>query len=515
MRRLVLPLFALAALTIPCAAGAWTWPVDGPVLRPFTFGADPYAGGQHRGIDVGAPVGSLVAAPAAGTVSFTGSVPGGGRAVTIRTPDGFSVTLLQLGAIGVLRGAAIGEGDAVGTVGESLDAVTHAPHVHLGVRYTASDNGYVDPLSLLPPRPVAVPAEPAAPPGAPEPASSEPLPAPPIAEAAPSADADVPAVAEEPAVTPAEPAAAEPTGNVAATPVEAPSDVVAPPANPPVEAVSAAAADAVPEASQAPALPPEPAVVVGASADEVVDAPLDSPTAGVEPAPPAATAPPNLSIALPSEAVLLPAPPPIEGSPPPLPPLLLPVPLPVLLPAAAPPAARPAAASTAAPAAPAQQRVSTEAEPHLPSRTLERAATRAPRDAAVRRNVTGEGVADRTVAVANTPRRRRPIPAALLVALAALGAVTAAFQAVRIIRRSDVLPDDTHLLRELDAPHRARVHDDRCRRPRPASAPARGGHVLPHGHGRARLEGVSRRGGAGARRQDVRRSNRRELERAS
>ena len=35
---------------VPCA-GAWTWPVQGPVLAPFSFdAAHPYAGGEHRGI---------------------------------------------------------------------------------------------------------------------------------------------------------------------------------------------------------------------------------------------------------------------------------------------------------------------------------------------------------------------------------------------------------------------------------------------------------------------------------
>jgi hypothetical protein len=181
MKRLLL-LGALAALIIPCTASGWTWPVDGPVLRPFNFGSDPYAGGQHRGIDVGAPVGALVAAPAGGTVSFTGSVPGGGGAVTIRTADGFSVTLLQLGSISVLRGTTIAEGAEVGSVGESVDAVTHSAHVHLGVRYTTSENGYVDPLSLLPPRTAVAPPA-ADPPAAPASTAVPPQPAAPGAEA--------------------------------------------------------------------------------------------------------------------------------------------------------------------------------------------------------------------------------------------------------------------------------------------------------------------------------------------
>src|ERR671910_1796656 len=100
-------------------ASAWSWPVDGPVLRPFVFGSDPYAAGQHRGIDVGGALGASVRAPAGGTVSFAGSVPGGGRAVTIRTGDGYSVTLLQLGSIAVQRGEDVAEGALVGAVGES------------------------------------------------------------------------------------------------------------------------------------------------------------------------------------------------------------------------------------------------------------------------------------------------------------------------------------------------------------------------------------------------------------
>ena len=62
------------------SAGAWSWPVGGEVLRPFTLGADAYAAGQHRGIDVAGPDGSPVRAPASGLVTFAGSLPTyGGR----------------------------------------------------------------------------------------------------------------------------------------------------------------------------------------------------------------------------------------------------------------------------------------------------------------------------------------------------------------------------------------------------------------------------------------------------
>ncbi len=106
MRRLLpLVLFVLLfAAWIP-AANAWTWPVDGAIEQGFSFdSAHPYAGGQHRGVDIGAAAGGPVVAPAAGTVTFAGSVPTNGLTVTIETDDGLAVTLTHLGSLAVARG---------------------------------------------------------------------------------------------------------------------------------------------------------------------------------------------------------------------------------------------------------------------------------------------------------------------------------------------------------------------------------------------------------------------------
>jgi MYXO-CTERM domain-containing protein len=150
-RRLALLLFVFLAWTP--AAYAWSRPVQGPVLQPFAYDeAHPYASGQHRGVDLGAGVaGETVVAPAAGTVSFAGTVPTNGKSVTIETVDGYSVTLTHLGSIGVVKGAAVAEQDVVGTVGPSGTPEVDGPYVHLGIRVTADPNGYVDPLGLLPP----------------------------------------------------------------------------------------------------------------------------------------------------------------------------------------------------------------------------------------------------------------------------------------------------------------------------------------------------------------------------
>jgi hypothetical protein len=141
--------FALAlifVLIVPASARAWTWPVDGPVVRGFSFDPDhPYAGGQHRGIDIGASSGTAVRAPSAGTVTFAGTVPNSGKTISIETPSGYTATLLHLGSIAVSRNAHVDEGAVVATSGTGS-------FVYFGLRSTPNPQGYVDPLAFLPVR---------------------------------------------------------------------------------------------------------------------------------------------------------------------------------------------------------------------------------------------------------------------------------------------------------------------------------------------------------------------------
>jgi hypothetical protein len=150
LRRLVLAVLLFLVWTP--VARAWSWPVQGPVVQPFSYDeSHPYASGQHRGIDIGADTtGESVVAPADGTVSFAGTVPTSGESVTIETADGYSVTLTHLGSIVVAKGATVAEGDKVGTIGPSGTPEIDGPYVHLGIRITTDPNGYIDPLSLLP-----------------------------------------------------------------------------------------------------------------------------------------------------------------------------------------------------------------------------------------------------------------------------------------------------------------------------------------------------------------------------
>lgn len=312
MRRLSILTLVLLCATAP-AARAWTWPVEGTVLRPFVFGADPYAAGLHRGVDISGASGSTVRAPAAGRVSFSGTVPTGGEALTVETPDGLSVTLVHLGSRLAAEGAVVGEGETVGTVGPTGTPEGDEPYVHLGVRVTSLSEGYLDPLSLLPPRlepepapqaPAARVAEPvpapAAPAGssvavpAPQPvagvASPAPEPAPPVVTAAVPAAVPAPVPAPEPRTEPA-PATA-PVAVPAALPVPAPVAIASEPdaGSPAPEPPGPARVDVAPAASSAPAegdvypaAPPAPAQVgaadshPAATAPEVSAAPAASP----------------------------------------------------------------------------------------------------------------------------------------------------------------------------------------------------------------------------------------------
>ncbi len=169
----------LLALAAPPVASAWTWPAAGEVIRGFDYGGGPYTASGHRGIDIAGTVGSDVSAPAAGRVTFSGSLPTNGRTVSIRTEDGWAVTLMQLGSVTVSVGDGVAEGETVGTIAQPADQAT-VPHIQLGTRRADDPRGYVDPLTLLPsrqpaPAPVAVPV-PAMPVPQPAPVALEPAP---------------------------------------------------------------------------------------------------------------------------------------------------------------------------------------------------------------------------------------------------------------------------------------------------------------------------------------------------
>lgn len=142
---------AIDLLPVPpaVAAGGWTWPVVGPVIRGFDPPETPYGSG-HRGIDIATAVGTPVHATAGGVVSFAGPV-GGELFVSIDHGGGLASTYSWLSAVMVRKGDVVAAGDVVASSGLGHPGSALA-HLHFGAKL---DGVYVDPFDLLLPPSVA------------------------------------------------------------------------------------------------------------------------------------------------------------------------------------------------------------------------------------------------------------------------------------------------------------------------------------------------------------------------
>ncbi len=164
----------------PPAVAAWSWPLAGEVITPYRNGDDPYAAGQHRGIDIAGPAGAPVVAAVPGLVRFAGTAGSSGRTVSVRSEDGgFDVSYLHLSSIAVHRGDQVRAGALIGAVGTTGVRSAERAHLHFGVREAGSRHAYLDPLTLLPPPAAPAPRPPQATPvAAPAPARPDPSPVP-------------------------------------------------------------------------------------------------------------------------------------------------------------------------------------------------------------------------------------------------------------------------------------------------------------------------------------------------
>jgi murein DD-endopeptidase MepM/ murein hydrolase activator NlpD len=131
--------------TAPAPDGTWRWPVTGPVIRGFDPPDSPYGSG-HRGIDIAAPVGTAIVAPADGTVVFAGQV-GGALFLTIDHGAGLESTCSWLSALAVRRGDLVTAGQVIAATGWGHPAQP-VPHLHFAVKV---DDVYVDPVAYLSP----------------------------------------------------------------------------------------------------------------------------------------------------------------------------------------------------------------------------------------------------------------------------------------------------------------------------------------------------------------------------
>jgi murein DD-endopeptidase MepM/ murein hydrolase activator NlpD len=132
------------AAATPTTSGTLAWPLRGPIVRGYEQPANPYASG-HRGIDIGAPVGTPVKASADGVVHFAGKVAGS-LFVSIDHDGGVQTTYSWVSEVDTRKGARVHRGDVIALSGTGHPGSTEPTHLHFGVKL---DGDYVDPMRYL------------------------------------------------------------------------------------------------------------------------------------------------------------------------------------------------------------------------------------------------------------------------------------------------------------------------------------------------------------------------------
>jgi murein DD-endopeptidase MepM/ murein hydrolase activator NlpD len=139
---LLLALTAAVADPPPVTGARWSWPVGRPhaLVRPFVAPATQYGSG-HRGIDIRAPAGSVVRAPADGVVHFAGFVVD--RPVLSISHAGGVLSSFEPVDATVAAGDHVRRGQVVGVL---LAGHCSSSCLHLGARIGGQ---YVNPLLFL------------------------------------------------------------------------------------------------------------------------------------------------------------------------------------------------------------------------------------------------------------------------------------------------------------------------------------------------------------------------------
>ncbi|TES93652.1 MAG: hypothetical protein E3J87_01835 [Candidatus Cloacimonadota bacterium] len=121
-------------------------PVPGFIISGFGYRINPFSGREefHRGIDIPAPTGTKIKAPADGVVIFVGRRGGYGYLVEIDHGNNYKTVYGHLHTFDVEVGDRVRKGDFIGEVG-STGRSTGA-HLHYEVRL---NNVAVDPVNYL------------------------------------------------------------------------------------------------------------------------------------------------------------------------------------------------------------------------------------------------------------------------------------------------------------------------------------------------------------------------------
>ena len=127
-------------------AQAFAWPVRGRISGRFGSGRvyNGRPGGGHSGMDIAAPEGTPVRAPAAGVVTLAGDLYITGGTLLLDHGHGVSSNFLHLSRMDVKAGDTVEQGQVIGAVGSTGRAT--GPHLHWGMNWF---DVRVDPLLVL------------------------------------------------------------------------------------------------------------------------------------------------------------------------------------------------------------------------------------------------------------------------------------------------------------------------------------------------------------------------------
>lgn len=110
------------------------WPAEGHLTSGFGYRVSPFTGQSklHAGIDISNRVGTPVAAPAKGTVTFVGWQGAYGNCVIINHGNSITTRYAHLQKVLAKEGQTVNRGDIIATLGNSGRST--GPHLHYEVR---------------------------------------------------------------------------------------------------------------------------------------------------------------------------------------------------------------------------------------------------------------------------------------------------------------------------------------------------------------------------------------------
>lgn len=128
--------------------GGYAWPCNGIRWITSKFGGRNSPGGigstNHKGVDIGTPMGTPVLAAKAGKVTWASWNGGYGNCVIISHGKGNSTLYGHLSSYNVKVGDSVSQGQVIAYSGSTGNST--GPHLHFGIK---ENDSWVDPLSYL------------------------------------------------------------------------------------------------------------------------------------------------------------------------------------------------------------------------------------------------------------------------------------------------------------------------------------------------------------------------------